>query len=149
MYYKEEFQNLLQRFDKKQVEKLKLDYLVRMIDKLEEKGIDDEGVQQRFEELKSQLEKVTAEFKGNKSIFIRDLKALMEYLRKNYGLVAKGHYSMTYMMYGMMFGIVFGVAFMSLFNIAYLAVGIGAGLAIGYGAGTQKEKQIKLAGNLY
>ena len=36
-----------------------------MINKLEEKGIDDEGILQRFEELKSQLEKVKAEFRGN------------------------------------------------------------------------------------
>ncbi len=149
MYYKEEFQNLSQQFDKKQAEKLQLDYLVRMIDKLEEKGIDDEIILQRFEELKSQLEKVKAEFKGNKSIFIRDMKALMEYVRKNHALVAKGHYSMTYMMYGMSIGVALGVALMSMGNTAFLAVGIGAGLAIGYGAGEQKEKQVNLAGNLY
>ena len=149
MYYKEEFQNLIQQFDKKQSEKLQLPFLMRIIEKLEEKSIEDANIQLRFEEMKTQLEKTKEEFKGNRSIFVRDMKALMEYLRKNHDLVAKGHYSMTYMMYGMAIGVTMGVALMGTGNTSFLAIGIGAGLAIGYGSGEQKEKQVKQAGNLY
>ncbi len=148
MYYKEEFENLVQQFEEKKKEKLELPKLLRLIEKLEEKQLENENIAAKFLSLKEVLEKAKENYKINKSIFARDFRALSEYIRKEYGLVSKGFYTAVYMSLGMAIGTGIGVAFMST-NTVFFVIGIGAGLAIGSGVGAQKDKQAKEKGIVY
>lgn len=149
MYYKNELDDIISKFDTKEAEKLQLSLVTRLIDKLMEKGIEDESAEQLFADTKDSLQAFNDGDKSQKKIYQKTHNTLTEYIRKEHGLVAKGYYPATFMSIGMAIGVGIGVALMSSMGSAFLAVGIGMGLAVGVGIGAQKEKKALDEGHIY
>ena len=151
MYKKNKFEILLPKFSEKYAKRLLLPTILRLNNKLEEKGIEDNEIVRMLSELLTYL---TAIFEGDtsqKKAYKKSVNSFTAYVQKTYGFVAKGSYIGMYVGIGIAIGVAIGVGIGSAIGSpgAGIAIGVGIGAAIGSAIGTSKENKLKKEGKLY
>lgn len=148
MYDKDEIMDLVEHLTKKQRNKLQTETFVRLIDKLLEKEVKDQDIEDDVSALKQLLITfVNGNYEGKKT-FMKLFRALNKKVKAKYRFVPKGYYQTLYMGLGISLGSAIGVSLITI-NIAFFPIGIGVGVAIGAGLGSTKEKAAKDKDLLY
>lgn len=149
MYNKEAVEKLTVNFNDKEVKKLRLAIILRLLNKLNEEAIVDEEIEQMVTKVIGSLDAI----KNGDMNKIKDcnklVRALIDYVRNTLGFVTKGTYPAIYMGIGMIIGSGIGVTFFMAINPAFMGLGTGAGIALGLGVGSMLEKKADKEGKLY
>jgi hypothetical protein len=146
--YKEDINAIKQEFNKKESEKLQIQQLLNLIEKLEDLHIEDKQVNLELEELISKLQLVKSNVKGVKKNYNKSFYKIKQNIQKEYGFFEKGAYSKMGIGLGMTFGICVGAVFASSMSNG-IAIGMVFGMAVGAALGNLKEKHTAEAGKTY
>jgi len=149
MYFRSEFEKLKTGLDESKVRKLQLDFVIRLIDKLNEKMIDDEELVRLFENLLRTAVDYSEGREPNLRYYRKQKNDITNYVLKKYSLAYKGYYTAVYMSLGLVFGAALGTVFMTTLNPGFYALGIGPGIALGVAIGAGKEASMEKEGNIY
>lgn len=149
MNNKDEMTELVMQFDIKTRKRMDFDTIIRMLEKFEERSINDKKVDLMIQEIKSILLRSLQEKKFLKKEFRMVRHNLVGYVRKEYGLVPQEYYLYQYFPFGLLFGAGVGVPLMIAVNVVFLAVFIGAGVTIAIAIGSSLDNAAKSEGRVY
>ncbi len=149
MYDKDAFIAIASQIGDKAALKRRIPVLVRLIDALVVKGIEDDLVDRMLAEASTALKGILAGDKSKRKAYRAICNNITSHVRLKYGLVEKGYYVTSYLAMGIAIGSGLGVALMAAGNTAYLAIGTGIGIALGAALGSAKEEQLKKDGKLF
>ena len=147
MYYKAEFEKIAGILNPKG-SKSAIVTIMDLIDKLNEKEIKDDELQDMFSRLLNALVAYHDGEKAQKKNITRMYSAIVNYANTKYNLVQKGTLVGTYMSIFMGAGVAMGVA-LSGANSAFMGIGIAIGTAIGLAVGAGLEKKAENEGRVY
>jgi hypothetical protein len=146
--YKEDINALKKDFNNQELERLQIQRLLNLIDKLEDQHIEVQLVNLELEELISKLGLVKSNAKGAKKSYNKSFYNIKQKIQKEFGIVEKGTYNKMGIGLGMTFGICIGAAFASSMSNG-IVIGMVLGMAVGAAFGNLKEKQTAKVGKTY
>lgn len=150
MYKKEKFKNILSKFSEKYTRRLSLPTILRLISKLEEKGIRDNEIVQMLSKLLTYLNAISKGDTSRNKTYRRSVNSLIEYTEKKYYFIAKGTYISRYISIFISIGIAIGAGIGVAIDFpGFIGAGIAIGAGIGLAIGSSKEDELKKEGKLY
>ncbi len=147
MYYKEEFEKVAGIINPTG-SRSALTTIIALIDKLNEKEIKDEELQDMFSRLLNALVEYEDGDRTQKKNIRRMYSSIVNYANSRHNLVQKGTLIGSFMSVFMGAGVAIGVA-LSGVNSAFMGVGIGIGMVIGVAVGAGLEKKAANEGRVY
>jgi hypothetical protein len=126
----------------KQVRKLQIDRLERIVGKLEQYAQDCEECGRLLGIIgKEAIPKLRSPDEGKQKEYRRYLNSTLTHLLRGHNLVTEGYYTSTYLVLGIALGLLFGLA------LGNSALGIPIGLAIGVAIGSGLDAVARKKGN--
>ncbi len=147
MYYKEEFEKISKILNPKGY-KSGLSTLLALIDKLDERKIEDETLQDMFSQLLNLLVEYGDGDSTKKKKIRRMYSTIINYVSSRHRLVQRGTLQGVFLSVFMGAGVAIGVAF-SANNPSFLTIGIAAGMILGVAVGALLERKAKKEGRAY
>lgn len=145
--YIEDLEKIRNSIGEKEAKRLSIPILIRLLTKLREKEIEDEHMRTLIEGM---LNFLAHEAEGRRyeiNAYKKEMKLLLNYAKKTYGMIAKDTYIGMGIAMGVAFGAGLGSAYASI-NPGFMGMG-GAGIAIGLAIGVSLEEKANKEGKLY
>lgn len=138
--------SLKDRFNQKEMRRLDLDRLVRILIRLDSFSPECEDCKKLLVEMDNCLNQLAGlsgaldkqEYNRYKKLVDQAVYHAVDHLQKKHKLVTPGYYTSTYMTLGLSFGVAFGLAVFD-----NLALGLCFGLAIGVAIGSAQDADAK------
>lgn len=147
MYNKEQFINMQQKYGSGKNNTV-FSSVISLINKLEEKEIQDEELNDLLDGLYYAYERITTGDKTARKQASKAYSKIVSYAKEKYNLAQKGTIQGMYLAIFIGAGVAFGAAF-STINSGLIGAGIAIGVSIGIAVGTSMENKAKQEGRLY
>jgi len=150
MYKKDKLETILSDSNEKYTKQLSLPVILRLINKLDEKGIKDIEVSQKMTKLLIYLTAISKGDTSKKKACKRLINSLIEHVKEKHDLVMKGSIVSFYISIFIGAGVAIGAGLsVAINNPALVGVGIAIGAGIGVAIGMSKEKEFEREGKTY